>query len=201
LRDTNTRSDRLHDREASPHGSLPNVLGHESDWRAGRVAFAWLLLPVLLCFAIVAFAAQTTSADAQSHPAAQPAAGARRATAGKVYFTRFPGAGRVGELLTVKPSVLQMSGDASWIINRVRWSSWGGATAHGTGVSAVETCNPNCAAGGIRTTNSRVTLTKLVKVHGKSAYECYSVSSYGGSAFARRRASGLPARACLTLGL
>ncbi len=107
-----------------------------------------------------------------------------------VYFTTFPGAfDAPGDTFKVRPRALQMSGDASWIIGPMRWTSWGGTTARGTGTSDVETCEPNCASGGILKTTSQVTLSKLGSFHGRRVYRCISVSSHGGSSFARRRAA------------
>jgi hypothetical protein len=96
-----------------------------------------------------------------------------------VYFTAYPGEGSAVQLPRIRPKVLQMSGDASWIINGIKWSSWGGLTAHGSGVSAVETCNPTCAGGGIVTTSSGITLSRRRRVGGRLVYECIHVVSPG----------------------
>jgi hypothetical protein len=110
--------------------------------------------------------------------------------AGKVYFTIYPGLGFGGpQYLKVKPSTLQMSGDASFILHRVHWSSWGGATAKGSGESAVETCNPTCAGGGVVGTASRITLSRLGRFDGRTVYQCFKIVSPGRRSIATERAN------------
>jgi hypothetical protein len=116
------------------------------------------------------------------------------ANRGRVYFTSYPGEGSAVESLRVRPKVLQMSGDASWIIDRVRWSGWGGVTAHGSGVSAVETCNPTCAGGGVVSTPSRITLSRRRRLDGHLVYECIDVVSRGAHSIATEVAN---AKECL----
>jgi hypothetical protein len=126
-------------------------------------------------------------------------AGAPRAAAArspKVYFTTYPGAGFTDpEALAVRPKDLQMSGDASWIIDDVRWSSWGGSVAHGTGVSDVDNCTPQCAGGKHLTVPSRITLSRIGLLGADEVYQCISVTSSGPPSFALQRAQQ---RYCLT---
>jgi hypothetical protein len=117
------------------------------------------------------------------------ATASRAASSRQVFFTTWPGTGQFNrQNLRVKPVTLQMSGDASWIIDTIRWSSWGGLTAHGAGVSDVETCNPNCAAGGVVTAASRITLSKIGLADGVYVYQCYRITSSGPSSLATSRA-------------
>ena len=117
------------------------------------------------------------------------AAGASATRSPTVYFTSYPGAGFTDpEALAVKPKGLQMSGDASWIIDDVRWTSWGGRLAHGTGVSDVDNCTPQCADGKHMTVRSRITLSKIGLLGGDEVYQCISVTSSGPQSFALQRA-------------
>jgi hypothetical protein len=119
----------------------------------------------------------------------RPGAAAAHDSLAAVYFTTFHGSfDPPGVTLKIRPKVVQMSGDASWIIGSIKWANWGGASAKGLGTSDVETCEPNCASGGIVKTTSQVTLSMLGSYDGRRVYRCISVSSHGGSSFARRRA-------------
>ncbi len=40
-------------------------------------------------------------------------------------------------------------GDGNWLVNRLRWSRWGGRVAIGTGIERQKSCDPSCAAGRI----------------------------------------------------
>ncbi|HEV3048497.1 MAG TPA: hypothetical protein VGY13_14175 [Solirubrobacteraceae bacterium] len=148
------------------------------------------------------FTALTILSAAGAYLAATPAAGtaadaggevggpAARSSLAAVYFTSFAGGFDPPSVtLKMRPRAIQMSGDASWIIGPIRWTSWGGAIAKGSGPSDVETCEPNCASGGIVKTTSQVTLSTLGSFDGRRVYRCISVSSHGGSSFARRRAA------------
>lgn len=135
---------------------------------------------------LVATPATGTASDGGSS-VGEPAA--RDSIAG-VYFTSFAGGFDPSSItLKVRPRAIQMSGDASWIIGPIRWTSWGGAIAKGSGTSDVETCEPNCASGGVVKTISQVTLSTLGSFDGRRVYRCISVHSHGGSSFARRRAA------------
>jgi len=51
--------------------------------------------------------------------------------------------------------------DAGVIINKVKYSSYGSKTAKGTGVAAVNLCEPNCAAGKTQNFKVRFTLSTV----------------------------------------
>lgn len=46
----------------------------------------------------------------------------------------------------IKPGYIALSGDGSYVVNDITWSSWG-STAYGTGTSDIQGCVPNCAEG------------------------------------------------------
>jgi len=50
--------------------------------------------------------------------------------------------------------------DANGLLKNMRWSSFGGATARGTGSYSFNDCNPNCAAGHFHTYPVTVTLSR-----------------------------------------
>jgi hypothetical protein len=116
-------------------------------------------------------------------------AGGAEAAAAPVYFSSYPGEGIQTALLKVRPTTLQISGDASFIIDRIRWSSWGGPTAAASGLSVVERCTPTCAGGGVVTTQSTITLSRLRTVRGRRVYECIAVVSRGPRSIATERAN------------
>lgn len=53
--------------------------------------------------------------------------------------------------------------DAGVIINKVKYSSYGSKTAKGTGVAAVNLCEPNCAAGKTKNFKVRFTLSRVTQ--------------------------------------
>ena len=67
---------------------------------------------------------------------------------------------RVGEGYSgVRPSSIALSGDATYQITGITWSSWGPNTATGTGTSGVLDCNPSCAAGSDTPTRTTIVLS------------------------------------------
>ena len=45
-----------------------------------------------------------------------------------------------------RPASLELTGDGTLYVSGVQWTSWGGATATGTGNAQYHGCTPNCAA-------------------------------------------------------
>jgi hypothetical protein len=157
--------------------------------RSLRVRGATFMALTILSAAGVYLVA-TPAAGIASGAASGAGAPAAHDSLAAVYFTSFAGSfDPPSETLKMRPRAIQMSGDASWIIGPIRWTSWGGAIAKGSGTSDVETCEPNCASGGVVKTTSHVTLSTLSSFDGRRVYRCISVSSSGGSSFARRRAA------------
>jgi hypothetical protein len=58
-----------------------------------------------------------------------------------------------------RPASAVLSGDSTVGLQGMSWTSWGTATAAGTGTGWVEDCNPSCATGTIHREPTRVTLT------------------------------------------
>lgn len=59
-----------------------------------------------------------------------------------------------------RPSVVAISGDASYYVSHVRWSSYNGAQALGRGTSNVDNCDPDCARGHVYHESVVVRLTR-----------------------------------------
>jgi hypothetical protein len=58
----------------------------------------------------------------------------------------------------VKPSeIILFCGDDGAYVNHIRWSTFGGATAHGSGTYAFNPCKPNCAASKYKSYSVRFT--------------------------------------------
>ena len=59
------------------------------------------------------------------------------------------------------PGQIDLSGDASYIITGITWSSWGPDTATGTGTSNIQGCVPNCAQGSETPVTTTITLSNV----------------------------------------
>jgi hypothetical protein len=57
-------------------------------------------------------------------------------------------------------SIIVTCGDAGIILAKLHWSSWGTTSARATGRAEVKTCDPNCAAGGVKGYRVSVRLSK-----------------------------------------
>lgn len=67
-----------------------------------------------------------------------------------------------------KPRTLVITcGDAGILLQKLRWSSWTRTRASGSGVEAVNDCNPDCAAGHLHRTPAAVTLSRPISCRGQ----------------------------------
>jgi hypothetical protein len=57
-----------------------------------------------------------------------------------------------------------LSGDSTAFLFRMKWTTWSGSEAVGTGTYKLDDCNPNCAAGHVYSLPTVVTLSQPVKV-------------------------------------
>jgi hypothetical protein len=57
-----------------------------------------------------------------------------------------------------------LSGDSTAFLASMKWSTWSGTEAVGTGVYKLDDCRPNCAAGHVYAVATTVTLSQPVKV-------------------------------------
>lgn len=76
----------------------------------------------------------------------------------------------------VRPIEVVMFQDGSWVIEKLHWSSWGGAVASATGISSASNCKPNCAQG--KRTNDPVqfVLSRPKQLFGRAVYACYRLT-------------------------
>jgi serine/threonine protein kinase len=90
--------------------------------------------------------------------------------------------------MKTEPVQIVTSADGSGYVNGITWTSWGQATANGTGTLNVNNCTPNCAAGTYTGYPATITLSGLVVYRsGTDAYSRMVVSAptspYGGETF------------------
>jgi hypothetical protein len=57
-----------------------------------------------------------------------------------------------------------LSGDSTTFLANMKWTTWSGTKAVGTGTYKINDCNPNCAAGHVYSVATVVTLSHPVKV-------------------------------------
>jgi hypothetical protein len=57
-----------------------------------------------------------------------------------------------------------LSGDSTTFLSDIKWTSWSGTEAVGTGTYKINDCNPNCATGHVYPVKTVVTLSQPVKV-------------------------------------
>jgi len=57
-----------------------------------------------------------------------------------------------------------LSGDSTAFLSQMKWTTWSGSEAVGTGTYKLDDCNPNCAAGHVYSLATVVSLSQPVKV-------------------------------------
>jgi hypothetical protein len=77
---------------------------------------------------------------------------------------------------SVRPSLVLMFADGSWVIKKLHWSSWGRPVARATGISSASNGNPSQAAG--KRTNDPVqfVLSGRRNLFGRTVYGCYQLT-------------------------
>jgi hypothetical protein len=70
----------------------------------------------------------------------------------------------------VKPRTLLLTGDGTLEVQHVTWSSWGGATAKGSGRAEYHGCTPSCAQARVHHAQVAITLSKIRTCAGKRYY-------------------------------
>jgi len=65
------------------------------------------------------------------------------ASAGRTYFPQ----GQSPSDPAYRPRLLAVAGEGSFVVERMRWSSWGRRAARGQGIGAQDDCQPDCATG------------------------------------------------------
>jgi len=85
------------------------------------------------------------------------------------------GAMSQGNVRAIRPPVILMHPDGSWDIGHLRWSGWGSATAHATGISSASNGIPNEAAGKRIKHPAQVTLSAPGRFQGHEVYRCFTL--------------------------
>ena len=78
--------------------------------------------------------------------------------------------------LLVRPSVIGMFEDGSWVLAKLRWSGWGSSVARATGISSSSNCRPNCATGKRTNVPARFSLSNPGRVLGHRVYRCFQLT-------------------------
>lgn len=69
---------------------------------------------------------------------------------------------KIGNWIGRQPSLIGFSADGGNIVTNLRWTTWGKTQALGVGQSAIQTCIPSCAAGGVMPVSAYVLLSDPV---------------------------------------
>jgi hypothetical protein len=69
-----------------------------------------------------------------------------------------------------RPRSLQLTGDGTLFVSGVQWSSWGGATATGSGNADYHGCTPNCATAPLNTALVSIRLSGVRVCSGRHYY-------------------------------
>ena len=77
---------------------------------------------------------------------------------------------------SVRPSLVVMFQDGSWVIEKLRWSSWGGSVARATGISSASNCQPNCAQGRRTRDPVQFVVSQPRHLFGRTVYACYQLT-------------------------
>lgn len=62
------------------------------------------------------------------------------------------------ESLAFRPHTLEVAGEGSFIVQRMRWSTWASRLARGRGIGAQDDCEPDCATGTFHRAPARIRL-------------------------------------------
>jgi hypothetical protein len=76
----------------------------------------------------------------------------------------------------VRPGLLLLTEDGSVVVRRLRWRSWGGQLAHGSGTFSASNCVPSCATGNLTNHPADVTLSRPGVVLGHRVYRCVQLT-------------------------
>jgi hypothetical protein len=92
-----------------------------------------------------------------------------------------------------RPTAVQLSGDSTYFLANMTWSTWSDTQAVGTGTAQLDDCTPNCAQGHIYDVPVMATFTNPVGYCTATAGGPKSVTSYFWSQVDLTYPNGLPA--------
>lgn len=130
-------------------------------------------LRILIGAGVLAFGLVASAAPAASRSHAR--------TAGAIYFyanvgNPIPGTKFSPNPPRIRPSTLIEHEDGSWLIVDLRWTGWGGSTAHASGISSASNCRPNCAAGKRTHDPAQLVVSQPKRFLGRTVYTCFQLT-------------------------
>jgi hypothetical protein len=69
-----------------------------------------------------------------------------------------------------RPKTLELTGDGTLFVQGVQWSSWGGATATGTGNAVYHGCTPTCAQAPVNRASVSISMSGVRVCSGRRYY-------------------------------
>src|SRR3954470_23828723 len=78
--------------------------------------------------------------------------------------------------LTVHPGTLLMAPDGHWVVVNIKWTGWGTASAHATGISDASNCTPSCAGGQHKRSPATIVLSRPIPLLGHTVYSCFKLT-------------------------
>lgn len=110
-----------------------------------------------------------------------PAAADGARTSGRIVFyagvaSSVPGTAYDRNTPEVRPKVVYMFADGSWVIGKLRWSTWGRSIARARGISSASDCKPNCAQGKRTNHPAQLSLSAPKRLFGRTVYTCFKLT-------------------------
>ncbi len=108
-------------------------------------------------------------------------AGAASPTTKQVYFwdgvafaIRAPGQPSQPEV--IRPSLINLFADGSWVIEHLHWTAWGSSVAHAKGISSASNGIPSEETGKRTLTPGQITLSNRGLFYGREVYRCFKLT-------------------------
>lgn len=79
-----------------------------------------------------------------------------------------------------RPRTLELTGDGTLAVLGVQWTSWGGATATGTGNAEYHGCTPNCASAPLHQALVSIRLSTIRVCGGRAYYAGITLTTNSG---------------------
>lgn len=76
----------------------------------------------------------------------------------------------------IRPSVIAVFADGSWVIERLHWTGWGSSVAHAKGISSASNGIPNMAQGRRIKKPAQITLSNPGRFYGHEVYRCFMLT-------------------------
>jgi hypothetical protein len=139
----------------------------EEDWASWTPVRLWGLVKRLIVAAALALTLALVAVAQGAIP--QP-----------VYFwgsvtatIRAPGQPPESEV--IRPSLIFLFEDGSWVIEHPHWTGWGSSVAHANGISSASNGIPDMAQGKRIKKPAQITLSSPGRFYGHEVYRCYAL--------------------------